>query len=246
MRQSMGKRIVTKEDAAKAQLERAIKCYRERDWIGKHHRSLERRELCMQLPIYSREWAPTAAKFIDFWADQWSAKDKQQDAILYTPYIRKPLTPDSLRKLFEWKNQMPLAKKKLKTVDRFISRLKELERLSDTTDPKTFLDTFKDGGAIWRIFLLHCWSQSKYPIYDQHVHRAMTFICERRCEEIGGWNDRKKIEAYVRKYIPFFNSLGTHGPQRIDQALMVLGRFIKNSQFPDLLALGCSRSPDLK
>jgi hypothetical protein len=33
MRQGMGKRIVTKEDAAKAQLERAIKCYRERDWI---------------------------------------------------------------------------------------------------------------------------------------------------------------------------------------------------------------------
>jgi hypothetical protein len=198
----------------------------------------------MQLPIYSREWAPTTAKFIEFWASQWSAKDKAQDEQQYTPHIGKPLTRDSLRTLFQWKNQMPLAAKKRRTVESFIDRIKELEQLPCTTDPKTFLEKFKEGGAIWRIFLLHCWSASKYPIYDQHVHRAMIFICERRREDIGGWDDQEKIKAYLDKYIPFFKRFSAHKPQEVDRALMAMGRFIKNSQFPDVLALGEGRSLD--
>lgn len=141
----------------------------------------------MQLPIYSRELAPTTAKFIAFWADQASSHDIEQDKELYTPYIDKPLTPESLRALFQWKNQMPLSEKKSRSVEiNYIVRLKELEQLPRTTDPKFFLKKFKDGGAIWRIFLLHCWCPSRCPIYDQHVHRAMAFIRGRPREEITG------------------------------------------------------------
>jgi len=54
-------------------------------------------------------------------------------------------------------------------------------------------------------FLLHCWSHAhgsrKYPIYDQHVHRAMTFICKGEREEIENWNDKKKVDAYLTKYL---------------------------------------------
>jgi hypothetical protein len=183
-----------------------------------------------QFPIYSREYA-TTTKFINFWASQWSAKDKEQDEKRYTPYIGKPLTRENLLALFEWKNQMPLAQGKRRRVESFISRLKELEELPRQTSPKDFLETFKEGGAIWRIFLLHCWSGSKYPIYDQHVHRAMSFICGNQREEIGGWSDQEKIDAYLDGYIPFFNRFSVPNPQKVDQALLVFGRFIKNFQF---------------
>lgn len=200
----------------------------------------------MQLPIYSRECATTTAKFVEFWASQWGTKDRDEDEKRYIPHIGKPLTCESLSTLFRWKNQMPLSAKKLRRVSDFIKRLPELKKLPRTTAPKSFLERFDEGGAIWRIFLLHCWSAAKYPIYDQHVHRAMIFICEKRREEIGGWPDQKKIETYLDKYIPFFNRFSTDKSQEVDRAFMVLGRFIKNSQFPDVLALGDGYSPDPK
>src|SRR5260370_10886615 len=145
--------------------------------------------VCMRLPVYSRESASTA-KFIEFWARQVSADDIEKDERLYVSHIGNALTRKRLEALFEWKNQMRLSDKKRRSVEKnYIARLKELQQLPLTTDPCIFLKKFKDGGAIWRIFLLHCWSRSKYPIYDQHVYRAMTFICGKPREEIAGWSD---------------------------------------------------------
>ena len=36
----------------------------------------------------------------------------------------------------------------------------------------------RPGGAIWRIFWLHVQHTQHFPIYDQHVHRAMAFLVE--------------------------------------------------------------------
>jgi hypothetical protein len=70
----------------------------------------------------------------------------------------------------------------------------------------------------------------------------MTFIKERPPEEIAGWSDRKKINAYLDEYVPFFDSFGFHGPRKVDRALWVLGRFIKSTQFPDVIVQGYGRS----
>jgi hypothetical protein len=195
----------------------------------------------MQLPVYFRKSASTA-KFIAFWASQVSANDIEQDEKQYLPHIGKPLTREGLEALYRWKNQMRLSDKKRRSVEtNYITHLAKLQQLPLAIDPATFLDAFK-GGAIWRIFLLHCWSQSKYPIYDQHVHRAMTFIRGKPREEITGWSDRKKINAYLDQYIPFFESFGAHSPRMVDRALWVLGRFIKTTRFPDVLTQGYGRS----
>jgi hypothetical protein len=53
----------------------------------------------LRLPIYSRELAPTS-KFIEFWANRWSPRDREQDERLYRPDIDAPLTSESLPKLF--------------------------------------------------------------------------------------------------------------------------------------------------
>lgn len=198
--------------------------------------------VCLQLPVYSREPSSTA-EFIAFWANQVSANDIEQDEKLYTPHVRKPLTREGLEALYQWKNRMRLSDKKRRLVEtNYIAHLEKLRQLPPTTDPAAFLEIFK-GGAIWRIFLLHCWSLAKYPIYDQHVHRAMTFIRGMPREEIAGWSDRKKINAYLGEYVPFFDSFGAHGPRMVDRALWVLGRFIKTTQFPDVLSQGYGRSP---
>lgn len=189
------------------------------------------------LTIYSPKLAPTPADFISFWSVQWTETDQQKEGQLYEPYIGRPLNSKRLLSLFEWKNQTPLSKKKRARVMAFINQLDELRRLPKNTDANTFLKKFPHGGAIWRIFLLHCWShaagKTKYPIYDQHVHRAMTVIGENRREEIVRWNDNQKIDSYLKRYVPFFRDFGTNEPRKLDQALMIFGRFMKNYRFPE-------------
>jgi hypothetical protein len=190
----------------------------------------------MRLTIYSAELAKTEADFINFWSEQWTEKDKQKDRQFYEPHIGQPLSSEGLLNLFEWKNQTPLSEKKRARVLAFINQLDDLRQLPKNTDAAAFLKRFSHGGAIWRIFLLHCWSQSvgdtKYPIYDQHVHRAMAVVRESKLEEIVGWNDDQKIDAYLNRYIPFFGKFNTDKPQKLDQALMIFGRFAKNYRFP--------------
>jgi hypothetical protein len=190
----------------------------------------------MRLTIYSPEVAETQADFINFWSEQWTEKDKLKDRQFYQPYIGQPLSSEGLLNLFDWKNQTPLSAKKRARVMAFVSQLDDLQRLPKDTEADVFLKKFSHGGAIWRVFLLHCWSHAaggtKYPIYDQHVHRAMTIIREDQCEEIVGWNDDQKIDAYLKRYVPFFRSFGSDKSQKLDQALMIFGRFMKGYRFP--------------
>lgn len=183
------------------------------------------------LPVYPRASAPTPTAFVEFWARNWTSKDKEQDSRYYDPAIGRPFTCVRLLKLFRWKNQTKLSRRKLRRVLSFVASIPKLEGLSNQTDAQAFLEEFPEGGAIWRIFLLHCWScyygSRKYPIYDQHVHRAMMFICKNEIEETGNWTDPAKIQAYLDKYIPFFDGFSEHDPQKVDQALMIFGRFIK-------------------
>jgi hypothetical protein len=191
----------------------------------------------MQLVVYS----PTPSsvhEFVTFWGQQYS--DAREE--LYTTNINKPITAETIRDLFVWKNGMRLSRLKSKSIElKYIQRLPELRRLSSSTDPRTFLQTFKEGGAIWRIFMLHCWSHGRYPIYDQHVHRAMTFITEQQREEIETWSDDKRVHAYLSRYLNFTRTLNGESPRMIDRALWMFGRFIKTATLPDLVNKGYGR-----
>jgi hypothetical protein len=188
----------------------------------------------LELPIYSRGNASTT-EFVKFWSRQWSDKDRKSDEDYYKPHLKGALTDEGLRDLFRWKNQTPLSAAKQRTLERIVARREELVDLSRDTKPEDFLNRFREGQAIWWIFLLHCWSHrhgsKKYPIYDQHVHRAMTFICKGEREESGGWSNKAKVNAYLTKYLRFFDRFGDHDPKKVDQALMVFGRFVKTYHF---------------
>lgn len=188
----------------------------------------------MHLPIYTPHPKSTT-DFVKFWGGQYSYEGEP----VYTENIGKPLTKERLRALFLWKNGMRLSRPKTASVERrYVGRLAELQKLPASTDPADFLQRFAGGGAIWGIFLLHCWSPDRYPIYDQHGHRAMTFIAEQPREEITDWTDKKKIASYLSRYLVFHCSSQGHDLRMVDRALWAFGKFIQTAKFPDVLSKG--------
>jgi hypothetical protein len=182
-----------------------------------------------QLFIYERRHASPAA-FTAFWSKFYSDA-KYSDAI-YTEAIKRPLSPDHIRLLFEWKNGGKLSRLKENSVDQnYIRRLPLLDTLTPDFAPDTFLALFPAGGAIWRIFWLHCCRPDRFPIYDQHVHRAMTFI-EGSSEELDDKADPEKIRLYLERYLPFQGQFAGLNQRDVDRALWAFGKFLKTYRFP--------------
>jgi hypothetical protein len=127
-----------------------------------------------QLFILKPSPPDSVSAFVEFWAERYHYPGEQ----LYTRNIDGPHTPKGLRDLFKWKigTRFFAAKLKRQSVEQnFISRLDEAQRLLRSLVSRElrgvaegFLEHFNDGGAIWRIFWLHCWD-TRFPIYDQHV-----------------------------------------------------------------------------
>jgi hypothetical protein len=110
-------------------------------------------------------------QFVEFWSFRYEYAEEN----LYLNNVGKELTEQRILELYRWKNGMPLSNRKLESVYRnFVQRRGELEDLQLNVSANNFLAHFTNGGAIWRIFWLHCWQPNRFPIYDQHVHCAMT------------------------------------------------------------------------
>ena len=170
------------------------------------------------------------AGFVKFWAGEYD--DPKEP--LYTNNIGQTFTALRVRQLFEWKNGSTLSAAKLRSVKQnFVARIPNVRNLPAHTDARSFLKMFPKGGAIWRIFWLHCWQPNKFPIYDQHVHRAMAFIEEQRLEELPGQKDPYKVEQYLERYILFHRQFQGMDQREVDKALWCYGRFIKTyRRFP--------------
>lgn len=125
----------------------------------------------------------------------------------------------------------------------FIDRLDDARKLVKklaACEPRElaqhFLKEFKDGGAIYRIFWLHCWRPS-LPIYDQHVHRAMTFIKtydNGKTGELAKFNHDKKVQLYLDRYIAFFDEFRGMDGREVDKALWQFGKSMSDDSLPRL------------
>jgi hypothetical protein len=180
----------------------------------------------VRLIIY--EPVSTDAKaFIKFWSTRYTGYDDR----FYEANIGQELTEARILEWFQWKNGTPLSGQKKNSVLRnFVARRDELADLRDET-PAELLAHFREGGAIWRIFWLHCWQPKRFPIYDQHVHRAMRFIESGAREEIPG-KDQDKICAYIEQYMPFHARFVELPHRAVDKALWAFGKFIGENNFP--------------
>ena len=113
----------------------------------------------------------------------------------------------------------------------FVARRSELATVPADEAPAQTLARFRNGGAIWRIFWLHCWQPERFPIYDQHVHRAMRFLEAEVIEGIPA-KDPDKIRAYVGQYLPFHARFNCLNQRAVDKALWSFGKFIGDNMFP--------------
>jgi len=169
---------------------------------------------------------------------QWSSLYQYDQEGLYEANITGPLTPEKVELLFKWKNGMPIAEKKMQSVRQFIKGLCVLNGPDFNPAADEFLnERFREGGAIWRIFFLHCWKPDTYPIFDQHVYRAMCFIEQDEIREIPT-HENEKIKIYLNRYCDFIqtqfanyqpaNTSSSVRLKKIDESLVTFGRFIKS------------------
>ncbi len=177
-------------------------------------------------------YQPTSAspdEFVEYWSKVYP---EQEDADLYRLNIGH-LSQKALQDLFLWKFGLRFAVTTRKAVEKeIIPRLDELNTLPNNLGADVFLRRFSKGGAVFRIFLLHCWRHKRFPIYDQHVHRAMSAIKFGQCEEIGAWSDKEKVASYLDDYLAFHRAFAGSNERRVDMALWAFGKFIKTSRLP--------------
>jgi hypothetical protein len=181
----------------------------------------------MRLIVYQPVSADKTA-FVEFWAVRYQGYD---DAF-YEANVGRELTESRILEWFTWKNGTPLSRAKRQGVlTNFASRREELAEVPLDEPASEFLSRFRDGGAIWRIFWLHIWQPSRFPIYDQHVHRAMRFIETGLVEEIPA-KDPEKVRVYLDNYMAFHKEFDGIGNRLVDKALWAFGKFIGNNDFP--------------
>jgi hypothetical protein len=175
-------------------------------------------------------------EFVDYWSRAYSFPDEG----LYRDNITGPPTAESLADLFKWKigkrfwrHHRPIIKRE------FLAGIKKARYLCATmADAREFLDAFPDGGVIYRIFWIHCWQPSRFPIYDQHVHRAMTFLLDGKPEELGDRKPKEKLGLYIERFIPFHRRFQGIDFRRVDRALWTFGKFIKTTIGRKMLVMG--------
>lgn len=162
--------------------------------------------------------------FLAFWEELYTYPRES----LYTDNIGKPLTPERVRELYVWKNGGELSTSKRKSVEsNFVERIGEVTALPNDTSPAEFLNRFDQGGAIWRIYWLHLWRPDRYPIYDQHVHRAMELIETGSFHEIP-MSDPAKVSSYLERFLPFVRAnFEGFDARRVDRALWACGKNMK-------------------
>src|ERR1039458_4049768 len=145
--------------------------------------------------------------FAEFWAARYTGYDDE----FYYANVGHELTEARILSLFEWKNGTPLSgPKRASVVRNFVGRRSELDQIPPDETASALLERFAEGGVIWRIFWLHCWQPARFPIYDQHVHRAMRCIQAGVREEIPG-KDPDKIRAYIEQYRSEERRVGEEG-----------------------------------
>lgn len=162
--------------------------------------------------------ATHSASFISHWSSKYQYPREHK----YANNIGKPLTVQSLRERFEWKNGTgdEISPSKAKSIE------DNYPLVFDGDKRNRYLNHEQQGGVIWNIFYLHCLEPQNWPIFDQHTYRAMRYLKTGRIEEIGN-DKRKKYSVYINEYIPFLEDMKVSDQRTADKALFAFGKFLK-------------------
>jgi len=181
----------------------------------------------LDFPVISVIPSKNAIVILDYWAKMYNYPGYER----YEELLRlHAWRYDDLLELFTWKNGMPLSGKKVLVFKKHIAaHIDSINKLRTHFDKEKFDQLFLPLRFIWRIFLLHI-VNSQYPIFDQHVYRAMIYIRQQNFQELPQ-SQAWRMRIYNEEYLSFFSELkafcGGYSEKVIDNALWAIGRFLK-------------------
>ena len=177
-------------------------------------------------PIITNRQSGSLQEFISFWSKLYV----YDNAVLYERIHNKTLSEDDLKDLYKWKNGMKLSQAKEKSLNtKIISKLETVNNLraASNFDLEYFLKEFKQVSVVWKVFLLHILKPNRFPIYDQHVHRAYRFINNQSSNDIrASMKESLKLEFYFEEYYPFVRQSQMTDLKKMDEAFFAFGQFI--------------------
>lgn len=177
-------------------------------------------------------------EFIEFWSQKYDTGHEREK--LYADHISKEqFTELDIIQLYDWKNGSTLSGKKLRSLSgKILSKIDDINRykLEENYSEIEHFENFAEVSAVWNIFLLHIISHKKYPIYDQHIHRAYNFLhSEPDFKVDNNLSDKEKLIFYTDKLLPFLKAQqGSLCIKIIDQALFEFGKFLKNERYASI------------
>ena len=177
-------------------------------------------------PILTNRQSGSLQEFISFWSKLYV----YDNAVLYERIHNTTLSENDLKDLYKWKNGMKLSQAKEKSLNtKIISRLETVNNLraASNFDLEYFLKEFKQVSVVWKVFLLHILKPNRFPIYDQHVHRAYRFINNQSSNGIkASMNESVKLKFYFEEYYPFVRQSKITDLKKMDEAFFAFGQFI--------------------
>lgn len=170
-------------------------------------------------------------EWVDIWSKYYSYKDEEK----YTNNIRKALdSQEAFMSLFEWKNGYgdKISNKKKIPLKSYYQKINLLRTLKISFEWDLFEKEFLPykNATIWKIFLLHITNPDEFPIFDQHVYRAFTFVKTGEITNVALNSNSQLYQIYKNEYKPWFNSLRKTfnlDPKQMDEALFSFGKFLK-------------------
>lgn len=170
------------------------------------------------------------AGFIRFWKQHYQYDPERTQELYLTVSSKETYSEKDLRKLFEWKNGLNLSGKKENSLKKkilpYLDQINAFKKQGET-DFNKIRAAFKNVSAIWFIFLAHTINKEAFPIFDQHVYRAMNYLESGQIGEIPSRNP-KKISIYQERYLPLYkqyrNDLDNY--KDWDEAFWAFGKFL--------------------
>ena len=191
----------------------------------------------MNLTLLKKTDCNDLEMFINFWSKLYAYPLSD----IYDKIIHKTeFNDDDIQNLFIWKNGMILSKLKQNSLDNKIkSKIKLINfyKQQNEVDVDDFRKNFNDVSAVWKIFLLHIIRPTKFPIYDQHVHRTHNYIHKLDYSNISANSpkDKPKELFYFNTYLKFINTLPNQDLKRLDEAFFAFGQFINTKNHEKLI-----------
>lgn len=175
--------------------------------------------------------------FIDSWSKLYSFSNEE---IYSKSIVKETFTNTDVQNLYKWKNGMKLSVLKQKSLNTKIkAKLTIINtfKKNDKIDVEAFKKEFINVSAVWKIFLLHIIKPNKYPIYDQHIHRAFLFIHNEDWSNISNTSisNKAKEKFYFERYLPFIESQNIKDLKKLDEAFFAFGQFLNTRNYSKLL-----------